>query len=220
MAARSPEEARVRVEGREVGVSVHGEGETTVVLAHGAGGTRRTPLLITIAEGLAAAGYRAVLMNFPYTEDKRRVPDPTPVLEATIDAVATFAEGTLRARRVVLGGKSMGGRMASQLVARGRPAAGLVFLGYPLHPPGRVHALRDAHLGRIAPPMLFVQGTRDALARWDLVEAVAARLPRAELHSVQDGDHSFRVLKRTGRTPAEVESAIVSAVTSWLGRLS
>ena len=88
--------------------------------------------------------------------------------------------------------------MASQLVAKGRPAAGLVFLGYPLHPPGRVDSLRDAHLARIAPPMLFIQGTRDALARWDLMEAVAARLPRATLHRVEDGDHSFRVLKRTG----------------------
>ena len=214
-----PLEARVRVGGREVGVSVHGDGETAVVLAHGAGGNRRTPLLVTVAEGLAAAGHRVVLTNFPYTEDKRRVPDPSALLEATIDAVAAYAEGTLGARRVVLGGKSMGGRMASQLVARGRPAAGLVFLGYPLHPPGRVESLRDAHLGRIAPPMLFVQGTRDALARWDLMEAVAARLPGATLHRVEDGDHSFRVLKRTGRTAPQVEADIVSAITSWLARL-
>jgi predicted alpha/beta-hydrolase family hydrolase len=220
MDARSPGEARVGVKGREVGVSVHGEGETAVVLAHGAGGTRRTPLLVTIAEGVAAAGYRVVLTNFPYTEDRRRLPDPPALLEATIDAVATFAEGTLGARRVVLGGKSMGGRMASQLVAAGRPAAGLVFLGYPLHPPGRVDALRDTHLARITPPMLFVQGTRDALARWDLMEAVAARLPRAELHRVEDGDHSFRVLKRTGRTAAQVEAEVVTAITSWLARLT
>jgi len=219
MSARPPLEARVRVGGREVSVSVHGDGETAVVLAHGAGGNRRAPLLATIAEGLAAAGHRVVLTNFPYTEDKRRVPDPPALLEATVDAVAAYAEDTLGARRVVLGGKSMGGRMASQLVARGRRAAGLVFLGYPLHPPGRVESLRDAHLDSIAPPMLFIQGTRDALARWDLMEAVAARLPRATLHRVEDGDHSFRVPKRTGRTPAEVEAAIVSAITSWLARL-
>lgn len=198
---------------------MHGDGETAVVLAHGAGGNRRTPLLTTVAEGVAAAGHRVILMNFPYTEDKRRAPDPHALLEATIDAVATYAEGTLGARRVVLGGKSMGGRMASQLVARGRPAAGLVFIGYPLHPPGRVDSLRDAHLERIAAPMLFIQGTRDALARWDLMEAVAARLPRATLHRVEDGDHSFRVLKRTARTPAEVEAGIVSAITSWMARL-
>ena len=219
MSARPPLEARVRVGGREVSVSVHGDGETAVVLAHGAGGNRRAPLLATVAEGLATAGHRVVLTNFPYTEDKRRVPDPPALLEATIDAAAAYAEGKLGARRVVLGGKSMGGRMASQLVAKGRPAAGLVFLGYPLHPPGRVDSRRDAHLGRIVPPMLFIQGTRDALARWDLMEAVAARLPHAILHRVEDGDHSFRVLKRTGRTPAEVEAAIVSAITSWLARL-
>ena len=131
-------EARVAVGAREVGVSVHGDGDTAVVLAHGAGGNRRNPLLVTVAAGVAAAGHRVLLTNFPYTEDKRRAPDPPALLEATIDAVAAYAEETLGARRVVLGGKSMGGRMASQLVARGRPAAGLVFLGYPLHPPGRV----------------------------------------------------------------------------------
>jgi predicted alpha/beta-hydrolase family hydrolase len=120
----------------------------------------------------------------------------------------------------VLGGKSMGGRMASQLVAKGRPAAGLVFLGYPLHPPGRVDKMRDAHLGAVAPPMLFIQGTRDAFARWDLMEEVAGRLPQATLHRVEDGDHSFRVLKRTGRTAAEVEGGIVAAITAWLDRLS
>ena len=181
-----------------------------------AGGNRRAPLLVAMAGGLAAAGHRVVLMNFPYTEDGRRVPDPPALLEAAVDAVATWAERTLGARRVVLGGKSMGGRMASQLVAKGRPAAGLVFLGYPLHPPGQVGKMRDAHLGAIAPPMLFVQGTRDAFARWDLLEAVVARLPRATLHRVEDGDHSFRVLKRTGRTAAEVEAGILSAITGWI----
>jgi len=214
----APGEARVRVGEREVSVSVHGDGATAVILFHGAGGTRRTPLLTAIAAGLAAAGHRIVLANFPYAEDKRRLPDAPALLEATIDAVAEHGERSLGARRVFLGGKSMGGRMASQLVARGRAAAGLVFLGYPLHPPGRVDSLRDRHLDRIAPPMLFVQGTRDALARWDLMEGVAARLPGATLHRVEDGDHSFRVLERTRRTPAEVEADIVSAIHAWLAR--
>src|SRR5688572_81817 len=114
----------------------------------------------------------------------------------------------------------MGGRMASQLVAKGRPAAGLVFLGYPLHPPGRVEQLRDAHLSRIAPPMLFIQGTRDAFARWDLIETVTARLPLATLHRVDGGDHSFRVLKRTGRSVADVEADIVSAILEWMAARS
>ena len=210
---------RVAVSGREVSIAIHGEGETAVVLAHGAGGDRRAPLLTTVARGLAAAGHRVVLTNFPYSEDGRRAPDPPALLEATVDAVATYAERTLGARRVILGGKSMGGRMASQLVAKGRAAAGLVFLGYPLHPPGRIDQMRDAHLAAIAPPMLFIQGTRDAFARWDLIEAVVSRLPRATLHRVEDGDHSFRVPRRAGRATAEVEAEIVTAITSWLAGL-
>jgi hypothetical protein len=208
-------ERRIRVGTREVSASVFGEGDSTFVLAHGAGGNRRAPFLVRIADGLAAAGHRVLLPNFPYSEEKRRLPDPPALLEATIDAVASFAGEDLGARRVFLGGKSMGGRMASQLVAKGRHAAGLVFLGYPLHPPGRVEQLRDAHLGHIALPMLFIQGTRDAFARWDLIEAAATRLPAATLHRVADGDHSFRVLKRTGREPAEVEADIVSAIVRW-----
>jgi predicted alpha/beta-hydrolase family hydrolase len=211
-------DARVAVGSREVSVSVHGAGDVAIVLAHGAGGNRRTPFLVTIADGLAA-GHRVVLMNFPYAEAKKGAPDPPALLEASIDAVATYAETKLGARRVVLGGKSMGGRMASQLVAKGRNAAGLVFLGYPLHPPGNVEKMRDAHLGSVAPPMLFIQGTRDAFARWDLVEAVTARLPRATLVRIEDGDHSFRVLKRTGRIAADVERAMVSAITSWVDTL-
>ena len=166
----------MRVGAREVSVSIHGDGGTALVLFHGAGGNRRTPFLVAIADALAAEGHRVLLANFPYTEDGRKVPDKPEVLEAAVDAVATHAERALGARRVILGGKSMGGRMASQLAAKGRPAAGLVFLGYPLHPPGREETLRDAHLGRIRAPMLFLQGTRDDFARWELIEAVARRL--------------------------------------------
>ncbi len=216
MAVDPPSERSVRFGEREVTVSIHGDGDTAFVLAPGAGGNRKTPLLVTVAEGLAAAGHRVVLMNFPYTEAKKRVPDPPALLEAAIDAVATYAEKTLGARRVILGGKSMGGRMASQLVAKGRSAAGLVFLGYPLHPPGQMEKMRDAHLAAIAPPMLFIQGTRDAFARWDLIEAVTTSLPRATLHRIEDGDHSFRVPQRAGRTPGEVEAAMVSAITTWV----
>src|SRR5688500_20245204 len=112
-------EVRIGIGEREVSASVHGEGETAIVLAHGAGGNRRTPFLVTIADALAAAGHRVVLANFPYTEDGRKVPDKPDVLEAAVDAVAAHAEGSLGARRVVLGGTSMGGRMASQLGATG-----------------------------------------------------------------------------------------------------
>jgi predicted alpha/beta-hydrolase family hydrolase len=216
MGGRS-DEIRVAVGRREVSASVHGAGETAVVLFPGAGGNRRAPLLIHLAEALAGAGVRVLLANFPYTEERRRVPDKPETLEAAVDAVATYAETALGAGRVVLGGKSMGGRMASQLAAKGRPAAGLVFLGYPLHPPGRTETLRDAHLGHITSPLLFLQGTRDDFARWDLIEAVAARLgPRATLHRVEGADHSFHVLKTSGRTDPEVRAELVLAVTSWL----
>jgi uncharacterized protein len=213
-------EARVSVGAREVSASVHGEGDTALVLFHGAGGNRRAPLLVTVADALAASGGRVLLANFPYTEDGRRVPDKPEVLEAAVDAVASHAERELGARRVILGGKSMGGRMASQLAAKGRACAGLVFLGYPLHPPGREDTLRDAHLGTIRAPMLFLQGTRDDFARWDLIEAVTRRLgPLATLHRVEGGDHSFKCLKKSGRTAPEVEAEIVSAITRWVAAL-
>lgn len=210
-------EIALQVEGRAVTASVHGEGTTCVVLGHGAGGTRRTPFLLRMAEDLAASGRRAVLYNFPYTEARRKRPDPPTLLEATTAAVGAYASGSLGARRVVHGGKSMGGRMASQAAARGMPADGLVFLGYPLHPPGRFEQRRELHLPAVKAPMLFVQGTRDAFARGDLLEALLARLgERATLHTVEGGDHSFAVLKRTGRTAAQVEDEIRGAVRGWL----
>jgi uncharacterized protein len=200
-----------------VSASVHGEGKTVLALGHGAGGDRRTALLVRLANTLAQDGRRVVLHNFPYTEARRRVPDKPAVLEATIAAVAAHAREALGASRLVLGGKSMGGRIASQSVAQGLAADGLVFLGYPLHPPGRFDTLRDRHLPAIMAPMLFVQGTRDAFARPDLLAAVLAGLgDRATLHSIEDGDHSFAVPRRTGRTPAQIEAEVASAIVSWL----
>jgi predicted alpha/beta-hydrolase family hydrolase len=112
----------------------------------------------------------------------------------------------------------MGGRIASQAVAQGLPADGLVFLGYPLHPPGRFDTLRDRHLPAITAPMLFVQGTRDAFARADLMAPVLGGLgDRATLHSIEGGDHSFAVPRRTGRTPAQIEAEVAAALVSWLG---
>ena len=210
-------EISLEVEGRQVTASVHGEGDTCIVLGHGAGGTRRTPFLRRLADALAASGRRAVLYNFPYSESGARRPDPAPLLEAATMAVGEYAKGTLGARRLVHGGKSMGGRIASQAVARGAPADGLVFLGYPLHPPGRPDQRRERHLPEVAAPMLFIQGTRDAFARWDLLEALLARLgERATLHTLEDGDHSFAVPKRSGRGPAQVEEEIRAAIESWL----
>ena len=211
------EELRIPVEKTSVTASVHGTGPRVIVLGHGAGSDRRHPSLVRMAEALAARGRRVVLYNFPYKESGRAGPDPPAVLEATTRAVGEYARSMLGALRLVHGGRSMGGRIASQVVAGGAPADALVFLAYPLHPPGKPDVLRDAHLPAITVPMLFVQGTRDDFARPDLLESLLARLgQRATLHRLDDADHSFRVPKRSGRSAAEVEAEVHRVVVDWL----
>jgi len=210
-------EIRIPVEGFEVSASVHGSGETAVVLGHGAGGTRHTRALRAAAEAIADSGRVAVLYNFRYSELGRRAPDPARILERTSRAVASHAREQLGARKLVLGGRSMGGRIATQIVAAGVPADGLALLAYPLHPPGRTDRLRDAHLPDVECPMLFVQGTRDSFGRLDLVEKLMKKLgERATLLLVEDGDHSFKVRKSSGRTAGEVECQIHEGLLGWL----
>jgi uncharacterized protein len=215
------DQIQVAVGAASVTASVFGAApcRTAVVLGHGAGGDRRTPFLVRLAEALAASGRGVLLYNFPYTERGGHRPDPPAVLEATTAAVHEAGRAAFGAQRLVGGGKSMGGRIASQVVAKGGPADGLVFLGYPLHPPGKPEQLRDAHLPSIAVPMLFVEGTRDAFARWDLLTAVLDRLgTRAALHRIEEGDHSFAVPRRTGLSNAAVEREIHAAVLAWLAQ--
>jgi uncharacterized protein len=168
--------------------------DAVLVLAHGAGSGMRAPFMEGFAEEIGRLGIATLRFEFPYMQAGRRAPDRPPVL---LDAWrGAFAEGGSRAagRRVFAGGKSMGGRIASMAAAEGMPAAGLVFLGYPLHPPGRPEKIRDAHLPDVPVPMLFLQGSRDAFARPDLLAGVLARLgPRAEHVEIAGGDHSFRV---------------------------
>ncbi|HZA60425.1 MAG TPA: alpha/beta family hydrolase [Actinomycetota bacterium] len=176
-----------------VSAAVDGAGGPVLVLAHGAGGDLAGPLLRGFAEGASAAGVRCLRFNFRYTEEGRRGPDREPALREVW--TAAFEAGRELGSPVWVGGKSMGGRIASMMVADGElDAAGLVFVGYPLHPPGKPERIRDAHLPAIRVPMLFIQGTADAFARWDLLEGVLDRLgKRATLHPVEGGDHSFRV---------------------------
>jgi predicted alpha/beta-hydrolase family hydrolase len=190
-----------------------------VLLAHGAGGNLRSSLLEGLADGLEEFGIASLRCNFAYSEGGRRAPDPMSSLRDVL--AAAFDEATRRARGapVLAGGKSLGGRVASVLAADGLAAAGLVFVGYPLHPPGRPEKIRDEHLDRIRAPMLFLQGTADPFARWDLVQAVAKRLgSRATVHAVEGGDHSFRVRGRKvaddeiGRALAEPTAAFVHRV--------
>jgi uncharacterized protein len=196
-----------------------GKGRTVVVLGHGAGGTRETPMLVALAAALERSGRAACLYNFPYSEKRLRRPDPPAVLEAATREAAAVALAESGAAHVVHGGRSMGGRIASQVVAAGAPAAGLAFLGYPLHPPGQPEKRREAHLPSIVAPMLFVQGTRDTFARPDLLAALLERLgARAERHDVEAADHSFGVLKRSGRTPLDVQDEVERTLLDWLDR--
>ncbi|HJR19103.1 MAG TPA: alpha/beta family hydrolase [Actinomycetota bacterium] len=183
----------------------------TLVLAHGAGGTMNHPTLVALAEGLAATGVTVVRFNFPYTEAGKKAPDRQEKLEACYWAVAKeVAEGT---DRLYLGGGSMGGRIATHIVADGFPAAGLILQSYPLHPPGKPERMRDAHLERIGVPMLFLWGTKDPFGTADLMKATMAKLPTATLHPIEGGDHSLKV---RGRTMADVYTEIVHTIAAWI----
>ncbi|MBX7187927.1 MAG: dienelactone hydrolase family protein [Vicinamibacteria bacterium] len=216
----SPGEERVAtldVSGRPISVSIHGHGRCAVVLGPGAGGTRLTPQLVSLAGFLDPQSFTTVLFNFPYQEARRKFPDPAPVLEETVTRVAAFAREDLGAGKVVLGGRSMGGRMASQAVASGLACDGLAFLAYPLHPPGQETKLRDSHLPSIRVPMLFLQGTRDEFARLDLLEAVLARLgPNAQLALFEDADHSFKTRRGAAATSRQTEAAVFARLADWL----
>jgi len=197
-------------------------GSTTVVLAHGAGNDMTNPLLSGVHEGLAQRGCAAVKFNFPYTERGRRAPDRAPVLEACYRAVvaAVRADPQLAPPLLIIGGKSLGGRMASHLAAQGIAVDGLLFLGYPLHPAGRADKLRVAHLGKIREPMLFLAGTRDALCSLDLLRATLRTLPTATLHVIEGGDHSFRLPRSLQRAPETVIDEIVDVSAAWIEQVA
>jgi predicted alpha/beta-hydrolase family hydrolase len=193
-------------------------GGAAVVLAPGAGSALDNPLLVAVAEALAARGHTVLRFNFLYRERGSGRPDPTTTLVETYRAAAD----TLRdpARKLVLGGRSMGGRMASMLAADGYACDGLVFLGYPLHPAGKPGQLRDAHLPKVRAPMLFVQGTRDALCDLHLLRPVLARCgDRATLHEVAGGDHGFEVRKSDGRTPQAVLEEVIDTTAGWIEKV-
>jgi len=192
----------------------------TLILAHGAGAPQSSAFMVAFAEGLARRGCHAVTFNFPYTEQGRRLPDRAPTLEAcfrdVIAAVRTRPD--LAAAPLVIGGKSMGGRMASHLAAQGVPdLAGLLALGYPLHPPGRPEQLRAEHLARIREPLLIVQGSRDAFGTpEELRPALAPLGAAATLHVVEGGDHSFKVPKRGPVTQEEVFERVQDEIVRWI----
>lgn len=193
--------------------------DPALILAHGAGNDMNHPFLGHVAEGLAGAGALVVRFNFPYKEQGRKAPDRAPVLERTWRAVIDVvrADAELQPGALFLAGKSMGGRMASHVVATGASCSGLVFLGYPLHPAGKPDKLRVEHLDRIAVPMLFIQGTRDRLCQLDLLRPVLDQVKTpVDLHIIEGADHSFKVPKRLGRTEQSVWNEIVDVSARWM----
>lgn len=188
-----------------------------LVVAHGAGGGQKTAFMVRTAEGLAARGIVAATFDFPYMSAGKRVPDKAPVLEAAWRVAIDNARERMPGVPLFIGGKSMGGRIASHVASQGCPGlAGLVFLGYPLHPPGKPDPRRDAHLPAIAEPMLFVQGSRDAFGTSAEIRALVPKLRRATLHEVPGGDHSFKVSGRGAPKPEVVHGEILDTVRDWI----
>jgi predicted alpha/beta-hydrolase family hydrolase len=192
------------------------------VLAHGAGAGMRHPFLESISQRLAERGIATLRYQFPYMEQRGRRPDPPAVAAATVRAAVIEAARVAPGLSLVAGGKSFGGRMTSTAQAEAPlpGVRGLVFLGFPLHPPGRPDNKRAEHLAQVRIPMLFLQGDRDEFADLKLLKPVLKGLgDRATLHLVEGGDHSFHVLKRSGRTDTEVMGELADAMVDWTGRL-
>lgn len=191
------------------------------VLAHGAGAGMNHTFMRDIASALARHHVATLRYQFPYTEQGKRRPDPPGILTATVRAAVAVAAELEPDLPLVAGGKSMGGRMTSQAMAS-RPipgVRGLAFLGFPLHPAGKPGTERAAHLQQVGAPMLFLQGTRDALARIDLLREVSQALgERATLHILEGADHSFHMLKRHGRSPEDVLDELAGEVVAWARR--
>jgi predicted alpha/beta-hydrolase family hydrolase len=193
---------------------------TTIILAHGAGANQLSGFMKLFASGLAQRGFDALTFNFLYMEQGRGAPDQKPKLESCYRAVIDTASShrKLKNNRLIIGGKSMGGRIASLVVAAAgdERIAGLVFLGYPLHPPGQPQKLRTDHWPSIKIPMLFVQGTRDSLGTPAEINPILKKLKlRAEIYVIETGDHSFKVQKSAGVAQADVFERAMDKITHW-----
>jgi len=189
-----------------------------LALAHGAGAGMSHPFMESLAGELAGVGVATLRYQFPYMEQRRRVPDKPAVLTATVAAAVREAGRIAPGLPLLAGGKSMGGRMTSQAAAECPldGVRGLVFFGFPLHPPNRPGTKRADHLVEVTVPMLFLQGTRDTLADLKLLRPICAKLgSRATLHVVETADHSFHVLKSSGRSDADVLRELAETVVSW-----
>jgi uncharacterized protein len=195
------------------------EARICYVLAHGAGAGTAHPFMAAIANGLAERGIATLRYQFPYMEQRSKRPDSPKVAQATVRAAVIEASKLVRDLILVAGGKSFGGRMTSQAQAASPlpKVRGLAFLGFPLHPAGRPSDERGHHLFQVKIPMLFLQGTCDALADTVLLEALVQQLgSRATLKLLPDADHSFHVPARTGRTDTDIRSELLDDLATWM----
>lgn len=192
----------------------------TFIFAHGAGGHMSDRGMIALSERLRALGMNVVRFNFLYRERGSGRPDPMPDLMACTEAVVARARAEISPEVLLLGGRSMGGRAASMLASQGSPCDGLLLLAYPLHPAGKPDKLRDGHLPAIPVPVLCFNGTRDTLCQQDLMERVLTGVgPGWTMHWLEGADHSFHVLKSSGRTDVAVLDEVQRATATWLSQL-
>ena len=225
VSSRAPADWRVRVGDEETSAifepAMTAEPSAVFVCAHGAGGHMSDRGMVQVASLFRDRRADVVRFNFLYKEKRSGRPDPMPLLKRCVESVVARVREELQPRRLLIGGRSMGGRAASMLAAEGFSCDGLLLLAYPLHPAGKPEQLRDAHLPAISAPVLCVNGTRDALCRRDLMESVLERVgPNFQMHWLEGADHSFHVLKSSGRTDAQVLQELGDVAAEWVGRLS
>jgi predicted alpha/beta-hydrolase family hydrolase len=194
---------------------------SALILGHGAGAGQHSRFIVDFARALATLGLDAITFNFLYTEQHRRIPDALPKLQACFRAVIAAARehGARGRRSLFIGGKSMGGRVATHVAAddKGLLIAGVVLLGYPLHPPGRPQQLRDAHLPAVGRPMLFVQGSRDAFGVPSELKPILGKIsPPPTLHVVEGGDHSFKLPGRDAARQTAIDGDVQRVIAEWI----
>ncbi len=208
-------EVRIAWPDGEVGGMLAGSGDLGILLAHGAGTDQSHRFMVGMRDGLADRGHRVLTFNYPYTDRGSRSPDRPERLLACHRAAADFLGSQVET--LILAGRSMGGRIATLLVADGYETSGLVLYSYPLHPAGKPEALRVAHLPRITVPMLFFQGTRDALSRMDLFDRHVSPLPNATVELLEGASHSY---SGGGWTEKALVERLIDGTTAWVARLS
>lgn len=208
------ESVRIEWDGGEVSGRLAGEGRDGILLAHGAGTNQDHQFMVLLRDGLAEAGHTVLTFNYPYTERGAKRPDRPERLISCHRGAASFLRG--RVDRIFLAGRSMGGRIGTYAVAEGEPAHGLILYAYPLHPAGKPEKLRIEQFGDIHIPMLFFQGTRDALSRTELFDEHIRPLPNADVEVLEGAGHSP---KGGGWTPESTAARLVGDTAGWISRI-